>query len=249
MSVVLPKNHPDAPPAASVSQSGFARLQVFELVQDGGFGNKLTIEDGAVLELGRFEHGTGLTSNVSKQPEAGQSENVSTERKTEGNLLFLCESYGVDSIWPLGHGRMRFSHFHFRKRNSVAGPALAVVDADRANNGAGSAEEGKATPSKHKDDDGVKVTIRLVALDEHATELASPNEQMTYLHIVRFGAKPETKEEGETDKVEDSRPWVVKVVKREATVGGFDEILLLSETEGFFSRSDLTLSIFMRFMA
>ena len=80
------------------------------------------------------------------------------------------------------------------------------------------------TTSKHKDDDGVKVTIRLVALDEQETELASPNEQTTYLHIVRFGAKPEVKEEGEKDKVEDSRPWVVKVVKREATVGAFPSI-------------------------
>jgi hypothetical protein len=60
-------------------------------------------------------------------------------------------------------------------------------------------------------DEGVKVTIRLAALDEQGTELASPNEQITYLHVVRFGAAPS---EGE----EDARPWVVKVVKREATV-------------------------------
>jgi hypothetical protein len=63
-------------------------LQVFELIQDGGFGNKLTIEDGAVLELGRFEHGTELSAAVTNQPEASQSEHVSNERKTtgEGNV-------------------------------------------------------------------------------------------------------------------------------------------------------------------
>ncbi len=57
---------------------------MFELIQDGGFGNKLTIEDGAVLELGRFEHGPELSAAVNNQPEASQSENVSNERKTTG---------------------------------------------------------------------------------------------------------------------------------------------------------------------
>jgi len=65
---------------------------VFELIQDGGFGNKLTIEDGAVLELGRFEHGTELSAAVNNR-EASQSEHVSNERKTtgEGNVWLLLE--------------------------------------------------------------------------------------------------------------------------------------------------------------
>ena len=105
--------------------------------------------------------------------------------------------------------RRRFSHF-LRRRSTiqnVSGPALAVVDAEPTT--------GVAEATKGKEDvaEGVKVTIRLAALDEQGTELASPNEQITYLHIVRFGPRADTEHD------EDTRPWVVKVVKREATVG------------------------------
>ena len=86
---------------------------------------------------------------------------------------------------------------------------MAVVDAEPA------AQEAKNKNGNDAENEGVKVTIRLAALDEQATELASPNEQITYLHIVRLGAKPADAEKG----TEDTRPWVVKVVKREATVG------------------------------
>jgi hypothetical protein len=114
-----------------------------------------------------------------------------------------------------------------------------------------------ATPAKKEDDHGVKLTIRLVALDEQGAEMGCPNEQVTYLHVVRVGAKPAAApktpavttgatpstaspagegvaagsstadthptvnaatEEAEEDE-EDNRPWVVKVVKREATIG------------------------------
>lgn len=61
------------------------------------------------------------------------------------------------------------------------------------------------------------MAIRLAALDEDGKELTSPNEQTTYLHIVRFGA-PSVPVEGAPEE-EDKRPWVVKVVKREATIG------------------------------
>lgn len=113
-----------------------------------------------------------------------------------------------DPAGPARNSRRRFTHFHFRKRSqgrSVSGPALAVMDAEPV----------PANDSKGKDEalEGVRVTIRLAALDEQGTELASPNEQVTYLHVVRFGTKNE-----ETESDEDSRPWIVKVVKREATV-------------------------------
>lgn len=72
---------------------------MFELIQDGGFGNKLTIEDGAVLELGRFEHGTELSAAANNQPEASRSENISNERKTtgEGNVWLLWSNDKVGS--------------------------------------------------------------------------------------------------------------------------------------------------------
>jgi len=102
---------------------------------------------------------------------------------------------------------------HFRRRSqnrSVSGPALAVLDND-------------ATAAT---EEGVRIAIRLVALDELGKELSSVNRQMTYLHVMRFGSLV-------TDG-EDSRPWVVKVVKREATIGShtfrLHEIYGLSST-------------------
>ena len=92
-------------------------------------------------------------------------------------------------------------------------------------------------------DEGVKVTIRLVAMDEEGREVKPVNEQVTYLHVVRMGTKPsqvisvpnasssgdavegEVKADGEKEKekekedvLEDTRPWVVRVIKREAIV-------------------------------
>jgi len=60
--------------------------------------------------------------------------------------------------------------------------------------------------------DGVRVTIRLSALDEDGLGMATVNEQTTYLHVVRLGVAP-------TGDEEDARPWVVQVIKREATIG------------------------------
>ena len=107
-----------------------------------------------------------------------------------------------------GARKKRFTAFHFRKRTtqerSVAGPALAVVDAEAK-------EEDKEEDKEDIDNVGVKATIRLSALDASGKPLSCVNEQTTYLHIVRYGASPPTGEQ-------DTRPWVVKVVKREATV-------------------------------
>ena len=113
--------------------------------------------------------------------------------------------------------RQRFSNFNFHKlqlHRKVTGPALTVVDAERnaASQSATVPGETQApATSRIRDGDGVKVTIRLVALDEHGEELESPNEQLIYLHIVREGTRSDVGDD-------DAKPWVVKVVKREATV-------------------------------
>ncbi|KAJ3556793.1 hypothetical protein NP233_g11902 [Leucocoprinus birnbaumii] len=71
-----------------------------------------------------------------------------------------------------------------------------------------------------EEEEGVRVIIRLAALDEQGTELASPNEQTTFLHIVRLGNKTEQQTPAEDgSEADDHRPWVVRVVKREATIG------------------------------
>lgn len=195
---------PKHPMASKPDASGFSRLLVFETVVDGGFGRLLKLEDGAMLELGRFDHQSAVAT-VNEPPPAVSSTPELEKAPTP-------EPASADNT----HRRKRFTPFHFRKRNQergVAGPALAVVDAD-----VHPSNEGEDKSKDTKDDEeevGVRVTIRLVALDEDGKELPSPNEQVTYLHIVRFGAPPVAVDSTEE---EDKRPWVVKVVKREATV-------------------------------
>jgi hypothetical protein len=240
--VYLPKTHPDAP--ATSSHHPLFKLLVFETIADGGFGNRLTIEEGALLELGRFEnaHVPAIPLETSPSPVQGDAPPL-------GDLANNLPSSEAIS----GRTRRRFSHFHFRKRSqnrSISGPALAVVDVEPT-----PAQEGKPVKEGKEDaEEGVKVTIRLAALDEQGTELLSPNEQITYLHIVRFGQKSTEAAEG-GDPAEDTRPWVVKVVKREATVCIFrfsrvSLSLIQKKTHFLFSkRSDPTLSICTRFSA
>ncbi|KAI0676551.1 hypothetical protein C8Q78DRAFT_1065345 [Trametes maxima] len=197
--VLLPPNHPMA---SKVDATGFSRLLVFETVVEGGFGRTLKLEDGAMLELGRFDH----------QRAASPSEQVQAPSGSDSEKAATPEPPSTENT----HRKKRFTNFHFRKRNQdrgVAGPALAVVDADVHPHAEG---EDKPKESKDEEEVGVRVTIRLSALDEEGKELPSPNEQVTYLHIVRFGAPPIAVEGVEE---EDKRPWVVKVVKREATIG------------------------------
>ena len=185
--VVLPPGHPLAKGAASGSDS--TKISVFDTVTDGGFGQILKLEHGAVLELTRFDdvHKVDRPSPVSdakpeeKEP-ATQTDNTHMAKKK------------------------RFTAFISRKHQrdqSVSGPALAVVDSEPL---------APNDSNTHENKEGVKVIIKLTALDEDGHGLASANEQLTYLHVVRTGVVPP---EGE----EDRRPWIVHVVKREATVG------------------------------
>ncbi|KAG6828827.1 hypothetical protein H0H92_006652 [Tricholoma furcatifolium] len=188
--VLLPKDHPDAPSTATTS--GAVKFLVFESVVDGGFGKLLKLEDGALLELGRFEYiPTAPTSTpLGETSSSGQGDTSTPNLSANRNA------------------RRRFTHLPFRKRtqnHSVSGPALRVLDPDPS----------PVNEEKTKDDsmEGVRVIIRLAALDAQGTELASPNEQVTYLHVLRLGTR------AEDDNDDDSRPWVVKVAKREATIG------------------------------
>ncbi|KAF8888628.1 hypothetical protein BD779DRAFT_454167 [Infundibulicybe gibba] len=203
--VLLPKDHPDAP--VTSSSTGLSKLLVFEAVVEGGFGKILKLEEGAMLELGRFEHIPAAAPNINSS-----STSVNNGVPSAGETVLGDANAADPGTTSSGrHPRRRFTHFHFRKRSqgrSVSGPALAVLDAEPA-----PANDVKPKDGKEENMDGVRVTIRLAALDEAGTELMSPNEQTTYLHVVRFGTKS-----AEQD-AEDSRPWVVKVVKREATIG------------------------------
>ncbi|KAL0569776.1 hypothetical protein V5O48_012187 [Marasmius crinis-equi] len=251
--VLLPPGHPEAPSTevsadsttASSSKPRYTKVLVFESVVDGGFGKLLKLEEGAVLELGRYEM------------QKGRSEPASPVKQKEGATDQDAQDAAGASNSGSGsrnHGRHRITHLFRRKRHevSVSGPALAVVDASSPPTGNDGNTPGTPPSGEKKKDDadeGVKVTIRLVALDEQGTELESPNEQITYLCVERFGPRvsgdKNRKSATETPGVEnseqagsssekeqkdgesaeenvaegDARPWVVKVVKREATIG------------------------------
>ncbi|KAJ8592960.1 hypothetical protein M405DRAFT_638743 [Rhizopogon salebrosus TDB-379] len=196
VNVVLPADHPCA---ETVDSTGYSCISVFESVVDGGFGKLLKLEEGATLELGRFEQ-TQAAEQVSSQTTGAPESSRAAD--------------GVDYT-PASRNdrpRKRFTGFNFRKRSadrSVAGPAIPIVDAEASpTTGEGSTEKEDKEDMKV----GVRVTIRLSALDEDEIDMSLANEQVTYLHVVRFGPAPAEDEE-------DSRPWVVKVVKREATIG------------------------------
>ena len=185
--------------------SGQTKVLVFEAVTEGGFGKTLSLEEGATLELGRYEHVPRAASPSVLEDTKGESSSAI------GVGIGSGPASGTQTPVPgeeTADRKKRFTSFHFRKRTtqerSVAGPALAVLDAET--------KEGKDTEDRDDENNvGVKAMIRLAALDSNGKPLLCVNEQTTYLHIVRFGAPPPPEE---TDK----RPWVVKVVKREATV-------------------------------
>ncbi|KAF6764136.1 hypothetical protein DFP72DRAFT_870850 [Ephemerocybe angulata] len=199
--VFLPKSHPDAPPTPP--HHALAKLLVFENVVDGGFGKHLKLDEGAILELGQFEDIPEQRAKEGQEPSPPKVEDPEGSAAAVPSVAFQ---------EPNTRNRRRFTALRFRRghghNRSISGPALAVVDAEPqgTQEGAPTKKEGKV------EDDGVKVTIRLAALDDQGAELTNINEQVTYLHIVRVGQKP-------AEPVEDARPWVVKVVKREATIG------------------------------
>ncbi|KAG2128715.1 hypothetical protein DEU56DRAFT_818718 [Suillus clintonianus] len=214
VNVVLPGDHPFA---ETIDSTGYSCISVFESVVDGGFGKMLQLEEGATLELGRFEQKQTEAETASSQAIGAPESSRAAD--------------GVDSAPASSRNervRKRFTGFNFRKRSadrSVSGPALAVVDVEAS---APTVEGSNEKENKEDLEDGVRVTIRLSALDEDGIDLAVANEQVTYLHVVRFGAPPE-------DEKDDSRPWVVKVVKREATIG--PHTFQLHEIYGLSSQS------------
>jgi hypothetical protein len=182
-------------------------ITVYDSVFEGGFGRLLKLEDGATIELGRFEHMSHDTPGVSVDqplPKVDKSTEISEPSETPSH------HNPTPSPTPENQEnarKRRFTALHFRRRSqnrSVSGPALAVLDHDTT-----AVTEIEDKEKDLQSDDGVRVVIQLVAFDDSGKELPSVNKQSTYLHVVRLGT-PAT-------GGEDNRPWVVRVVKREAT--------------------------------
>lgn len=209
--VILPSNEQNA-------QGSFHRITVYESVFEGGFGRLLKLEDGATIDLGRFEH---IATRGSQAVDVDQS---SPKIDKELTTSEISELPGVPvqppatptptPDHPENARKRRFTVLQFRRRSqnhSVSGPALAVVDND-----ATAVNENGEREKDTLNDDGVRIVIQLVALDDFGKELMSVNRQSTYLHVVRLGSP--------VAGGEDSRSWVVKVVKREATASICDFI-------------------------
>jgi hypothetical protein len=188
-----------------------APILIYEAIVEGGFGRHLKVEDGAVFELAKLEDHKSVAAVTAVVAEHADSQAVpATTTATNG-------------AGPTTASKKRFSGFAFRKRTRAVGPAVPVVDAQTANpaTGGGTAPTTSAEGQNDGDEEGgVRVRIRIEALDEQDLPLASPNAQTTYLHIVKVGPPPTAPIAGEAEgPVEDTRQWVVKVVKREATIG------------------------------
>ncbi|KAI9509268.1 hypothetical protein F5148DRAFT_1189030 [Russula earlei] len=201
--VIIPSNDPN-PHGNSLC------ITVYESVFEGGFGRLLKLEDGAMIDLGRLEHAAAQGGQV----DVGRSSPKVDKDVTTAEATELPEASSQRNVTPTptpdhqdNVRKRRFTALQFRRRSqqnpSVSGPALAVLDND-----ATATTEGGHREKDLLNDDGVRVAIQLFALDDFGKELSSVNRQTTYLHVVRLGLGGE-----------DSRSWVVKVVKREATIG------------------------------
>jgi hypothetical protein len=145
----------------SKSSSSSTRLMnLFNTVVDGGFGRVLKLEEGATLELDKYDPTaspaiTKVTDDTSSSKADATTEPSMSNTPTQG---------------PEHPHKKRFT-LRIRRRThpnapedrnqvSVAGPALQVVDMETPNpNGLDAA--------KDKDEGGVRVMIQLEALDEH----------------------------------------------------------------------------------
>ncbi|KAG9102410.1 hypothetical protein FRC07_010235, partial [Ceratobasidium sp. 392] len=168
-------------------------VMIFEGVVDGGFGRTLKHEHGAILDLAQHDI---------KEPDASAAE----EAPVPEPALTVPEPAAQRS-------RRRISvPFHLRRRERVpqqaVGPALPVVDADAQP----PVTEGSSKDHAPKETGGVHVTIKLEAFDETGKPYTNRNSQITFLHVVKIGQPP-------ADGAEDTRSWVVRVLRREATIG------------------------------
>ncbi|KAF8494800.1 hypothetical protein JB92DRAFT_3126730 [Gautieria morchelliformis] len=221
---------------SSTSSSGTQLVDVFHTAVEGGFGRVLKLEEGATLELDKYDtlahtasasapgpDGPPVTTSTPPAPTEPAAENGQNKKRFTLRIRKRTHPHAAEDA----------------NRVSVAGPALQVVDAETpAHNGngtgstvAGIVGNGAKNETQEKDEGGVKVLIKLEALDANDHTLVSPNSQATYLHIVRLGAAPAA-------STPDTRPWVVRVVKREATIG--PHTFHLHEIYGLTSHSSPT---------
>ena len=171
---------PKDPPTSSTSTQ---LIDVFHTAVDGGFGRVLKFEDGATLDLDQYDISThhSLTPVSTRAPDASTFPETPTPAVNNSSTTQLPAENGQQ------HHKKRFT-LRIRKRThphavedanrlSIAGPALQVVDAETlAQTGSGSAgadtdPSGPEKETKEKDEGGVRVLIKLEALDADGESL------------------------------------------------------------------------------
>ncbi|KAG8853657.1 hypothetical protein FRB96_008074 [Tulasnella sp. 330] len=232
-----------APPASDENPHNLTPTVLFTQTYDGGFGKSLRLDDGAILELSKLDT-SNVNNSTSKdvesqhlidnRPQTGDS-SATLAHPTARPQTAATASSNTTAV----SRNKRFSAFGFRRKTlhspAAVGPSLHVVDTDAAEAAPVPAEGDDDTNSQHPvtqaamtgkaaaEEGGVKVMIRIEALDEDGKPLASRNAQMTYLHIVQIGmTAPAITSPADEEAAIGSAPtthWVVKVVKREALLG------------------------------
>lgn len=142
-------------------------IVLFNMVVDGGFARTLKLEEGAMLELDKYNSTAQSSDDLASQTHLPPAEAPSASQTALPSL----EQHPASAP----QHKKRF-HLRIRKRThpdaaedttrlSVAGPALQVVDM-----------EAPTTENAHKEkeEEGVKVYIKLEALDVNGTTCLCP---------------------------------------------------------------------------
>ncbi|KZT60910.1 hypothetical protein CALCODRAFT_515044 [Calocera cornea HHB12733] len=241
--------------------------EVFLTVAKGGFGQALTAESNALIELGRYEAlAPGSPVRLSSPTKALSP----TAGSPVGSQLALASRVDGSAAPAPGTpgGRRRFSFLPTRHRQSTThimapaprtrGPAVPVVDntaqpprqdpiispalaaqlgfqvVDRQEQ---EREKQRELEREEEERSGVRIGVWLEALDANGKKLPTRNAQATVLHVHRVGPKasslPAGSPEGDLESgtapprlsinadghAVDTRPWLVRVVHREAIIG------------------------------
>ena len=183
LNALLPGPSHNSPSPSDPSSSQSTSVLLFNHVVDGGFGKTLRLEDGAILELNKIDaelHPKHTHSNSSQA-----ALDISHGSPTPGSQTALDQSHSrLGAPDKLGN-KKRLSSFAFRRKHDreAAGPALQVVDADveaaalaarrasaedHENDDAPQQDTGEGPSKTHESEanDGIRVTIKLEALDE-----------------------------------------------------------------------------------
>ena len=143
---------------------------LFETVVEGGFAKALKLDDGALIDLAKLEaqdHKSPNKSTTSLLAPPTETPGAASDGTSPSTLTVPAGAGAASSP----RAKKRFSAFPFRKkvRAAATGPALQVVDEQAPVIQPADGGEAPKVPEVH-DEEGVRLTIRLEALDENGQQ-------------------------------------------------------------------------------